>query len=82
MLNTAEEWPEDPHLLFEVWMAEAVEKEPSNPNAMCLATVDENALLDHFLHDQRVSCGGVCLWVRLVLEDMPGSQPGDLDVCF
>jgi len=43
MLNTAEEWPEDPHLLFEVWMAEAVEKEPSNPNAMCLATVDENA---------------------------------------
>ena len=43
MLNTAEEWPENPHLLFEDWMAEAVQEEVNNPNAMCLATVDENS---------------------------------------
>ncbi|MGO4686245.1 pyridoxamine 5'-phosphate oxidase [Hyphomicrobium sp. 2TAF46] len=31
---------EDPFLLFEAWMREAEQKEPNDPNAMSLATVD------------------------------------------
>ena len=31
---------EDPFLLFEAWMQEAEQKEPNDPNAMSLATVD------------------------------------------
>jgi pyridoxamine 5'-phosphate oxidase len=30
----------DPHALFEEWMAEAVQSEPNDPNAMALATAD------------------------------------------
>ncbi|HEX2764412.1 MAG TPA: pyridoxamine 5'-phosphate oxidase [Allosphingosinicella sp.] len=31
---------EDPHLLFDRWLAEAVEAEPNDPTAMALATAD------------------------------------------
>lgn len=34
--------PKDPYLLFDAWFKEASEKEPSDPNAMALATVDGN----------------------------------------
>ncbi len=34
--------PEDPLTLFQSWMDEAVRSEPVNPNAMALATVDED----------------------------------------
>lgn len=37
--DTARQWPEDPHALFESWLAEAAQSEPNDPNAMCLATV-------------------------------------------
>jgi pyridoxamine 5'-phosphate oxidase len=37
---------EDPFALFEAWMREAVAKEPNDPNAMCLATVDADGLPD------------------------------------
>ena len=36
----------DPLALFEVWMKEAVASEPSDPNAMALATVDSDGLPD------------------------------------
>ena len=32
--------PKDPYLLFDAWFKEAAEKEPADPNAMALATVD------------------------------------------
>jgi pyridoxamine 5'-phosphate oxidase len=36
----------DPVALFRVWLAEADRSEPSDPNAMALATVDEDGLPD------------------------------------
>ncbi len=40
MYDTASDWPNNPHALFQEWMAEAVDKEINNPNAMCVSTVD------------------------------------------
>jgi pyridoxamine 5'-phosphate oxidase len=40
----ADAW--DPFLLFSEWLAEATEREPNDPNAMALATVDETGLPD------------------------------------
>lgn len=37
---------DDPFALFAEWLALAGEKEPNDPNAMALATVDENGLPD------------------------------------
>ena len=37
---------EDPILLFEDWLEKASETEPNDPNAMSLASVDENGLPD------------------------------------
>ena len=34
----------DPFALFETWFAEASAKEPNDPNAMSLATIDDNGL--------------------------------------
>ena len=36
----------DPMTLFDEWLREAVEKEPNDPNAMAVATVDEDGLPD------------------------------------
>ncbi|WP_425450029.1 pyridoxamine 5'-phosphate oxidase [Virgifigura deserti] len=36
----SEQDPKDPYLLFDVWFKEAADKEPADPNAMALATVD------------------------------------------
>lgn len=36
----------DPFRLFDAWLAEAAEKEPNDPNAVALATVDEDGLPD------------------------------------
>jgi pyridoxamine 5'-phosphate oxidase len=38
--------PEEPLALFADWFAEAKAKEPNDPNAMCLATVDAEGLPD------------------------------------
>jgi pyridoxamine 5'-phosphate oxidase len=37
---------DDPLALFGQWLAEAVEKEPNDPNAVAVATVDEDGLPD------------------------------------
>ncbi|MCF6219739.1 MAG: pyridoxamine 5'-phosphate oxidase [Robiginitomaculum sp.] len=37
---------DNPYTLFDTWMAEAKSGEPNDPNAMALATVDENGLPD------------------------------------
>jgi len=37
---------DDPFALFSVWMAQAQESEPNDPNAMALATVDRDGLPD------------------------------------
>jgi pyridoxamine 5'-phosphate oxidase len=37
---------EEPFALFAQWFAEAVKAEPNDPNAMSLASVDENGLPD------------------------------------
>ena len=37
---------EEPFALFAEWFAEACKAEPSDPNAMSLATVDDNGLPD------------------------------------
>lgn len=44
----AADWTEteDPHALFEAWFAEARAKEPNDPEAMALATVDADGLPD------------------------------------
>jgi pyridoxamine 5'-phosphate oxidase len=34
--------PDDPHQLFDAWLAEAEASEPNDPNAMCVATVGAN----------------------------------------
>lgn len=34
--------PSDPFILFQAWMKEAEEKEPNDPNAMCLATATKD----------------------------------------
>lgn len=34
----------DPFRLFETWFAEAMAREPNDPNAMCLATVDASGM--------------------------------------
>ncbi len=39
-LQTAQEAPDDPLALFKAWLEEAEKSEPSDPNAMCLATTD------------------------------------------
>ena len=36
----------DPYAVFEAWFAEAVSAEPNDPNAMALATVDDEGLPD------------------------------------
>ena len=40
--NSADEWPTNPHKLFEIWFRDAEKSEPNDPNAMCLATVDKD----------------------------------------
>lgn len=42
MLENADSAPEDPIMLFEQWFSEAKSSEINDPNAMTLATVDEN----------------------------------------
>src|SRR5437870_11961753 len=37
---------DEPFALFEAWLNEAVKSEPNDPNAMALATVDPDGLLD------------------------------------
>jgi pyridoxamine 5'-phosphate oxidase len=37
---------DDPFVLFDVWMADAQAAEPSDPNAMAVATVDDSGLPD------------------------------------
>ncbi len=37
--NSADEWPNDPHNLFHLWMQDAEKNEPNDPNAMCLSTI-------------------------------------------
>ena len=49
---------DDPHALFDEWMAEAVVSEPNDPNAFALATVDEGGMPDVRMvllkgHDER-----------------------------
>jgi len=39
-LETADDAPSDPYALFGEWFQEATISEPSDPNAMCLATVN------------------------------------------
>lgn len=34
----------DPHTLFEEWIAEATASEPNDPNAVALATVDTDGM--------------------------------------
>lgn len=40
-IETPEQAPEDPFLLFSQWLKEAENRDPDDPNAMCLATADE-----------------------------------------
>ncbi len=42
MLETAENGPADPIMLFQQWLSEAESSEINDPNAMTLATVDPN----------------------------------------
>jgi pyridoxamine 5'-phosphate oxidase len=42
MLENAASGPEDPIMLFQQWLAEAESSEINDPNAMTLATIDEN----------------------------------------
>ncbi len=56
--NSAEEWPNDPHKLFELWMRDAEKTEPNDPNAMCLSTIDADNYPDSRMvllkdHDER-----------------------------
>lgn len=49
---------DDPHTLFDEWLAEAGESEPNDPNAVALATVDESGMPDVRMvllkgHDER-----------------------------
>ena len=44
MIRITESTPEDPYALFAAWFAEAQEKEPNDPNAMALATVDPEGM--------------------------------------
>ncbi len=44
MIRIAESTPEDPYALFAAWFAEAQEKEPNDPDAMALATVDPEGM--------------------------------------
>jgi len=37
---------DDPMALFALWLAEAVEREPNDPDAMTLASIDANGLPD------------------------------------
>ena len=39
--------PEDPFGLFDSWMADAARSEVNDPNAMALATADDDALPAH-----------------------------------
>lgn len=39
-LEIAEDAPNNPYELFDLWMAEAEKSEPNDPNAMSLATID------------------------------------------
>lgn len=52
----------DPFALFEVWLAEAVEKEINDPNAMSVASVDSNGMPDvrMLLLNARDERGFVC----------------------
>lgn len=36
--------PEDPLALFDAWLKDAVEQEPNDPEAMCLATIGEDGM--------------------------------------
>ncbi len=44
MIRIADSTPEDPYALFAAWFAEAQEKEPNDPDAMALATVDPEGM--------------------------------------
>jgi pyridoxamine 5'-phosphate oxidase len=46
LFNDSDTAPIDPLALFEEWFAEAREKEPNDPHAMALASVDETGLPD------------------------------------
>lgn len=39
-----QDWPEDPHRLFKVWMRDAEYAEINDPTAMCLATVGKDGM--------------------------------------
>lgn len=56
--NCTNDWPENPHRLFEIWMRDAEKAEPNDPNAMCLATLSEDNFPDARMvllkdHDER-----------------------------
>lgn len=56
--NSADEWPNDPHKLFDLWMRDATKSEQNDPNAMCLATIDADQNPDARMvllkdHDER-----------------------------
>lgn len=46
LFDDADKAPIDPMALFEAWLAEATLSEPNDPNAMAVASVDENGLPD------------------------------------
>lgn len=46
LFDDADRAPIDPFALFEEWLAEATRSEPNDPNAMAVASVDENGLPD------------------------------------
>ena len=46
LFDDADTAPIDPFSLFEEWFAEAQEKEPNDPHAMALASVDDDGLPD------------------------------------
>lgn len=58
---------EDPFLLFEAWMQEAEQKEPNDPNAMSLATVD---------------AGGVPNVRTVLLKGLDGPESSDRGFVF
>ena len=56
--NSTEEWPDDPHKLFKLWMRDAEKTEQNDPNAMCLATISDDNFPDARMvllkdHDER-----------------------------
>jgi pyridoxamine 5'-phosphate oxidase len=67
-LDPHEDIPEvaDPIVLFRAWLAEADESEPSDPNAMSLATVDSDGLPDaRMVLLKEVDDGGFVFYTNL-----------------